>query len=92
MDIDTIIKDARDPSSKNNTFRVLWADYQAAAYNIEQKRIFGYPLKNLEGNLLLIREAINEIRYGDQNKEKVAEHCLDLVNQCKTTINSLMTL
>ena len=92
MDIQTIIKDARDPSSKNNTFRTLWADYQAAAYNVEQKRIFGYPLKNLETNLLAIREDINQIRYGDQDKEKVAEHCLDLVNQCRTTIQSLMTL
>ena len=92
MDIQTIIKDARDPSSKNNSFRVLWAEYQSAAYHIEQKKIFGYPLKAIETNLLAIREAIREIRYGEEDKEKVAEHCLDLVMQCKTTIKNLMTL
>lgn len=93
MNAQKILNDARDPNSKDNTFRQLWAQYQRTSFHVEQKRIMGMPLKTLEANMTSIRDMITKMRYGEESKkEETAEECLKLVQQSQTVMEQLLKL
>jgi len=93
MDSKKILNDARDPNSKDNTFRQLWAQYQKTSFHVEQKRLMGMPLKTLEANMTSIRDMITKMRYGPETeKEETAEECLKLVEQSQAVMEQLLKL
>lgn len=90
MDIQRVLQDSRDPQSKNNIFRELYAEYKAAELHARGRGIEGFPVKTLERSLLQIRKEVAEIRYG-KDPEAAAERCLELLHQSKTMIQTLLS-
>lgn len=89
-----IIMDARNPSSKDNTFRLLWAQYQQTSHHINDRNILCVPMKVLEANMKRISVLNREIRLeSDVNKrEAAAKECLELVEASKATMAELLKL
>lgn len=89
MDIKQIIKDARDPNSKDNTFRLFWDKYQRTSSHVLDRNILCFPMKTLEANVKLLAVKLKELRTG--NKE-VAQEVLELVEKSQATMDQLLKL
>lgn len=93
MKLDRIIRDARDPNSKDNTFRLFWADYQKTAAHIRDRNILCFPMKTLEANVKLLAERVDTLRKcSPEEREKVALEVLDLVERSQATMEQLLKL
>lgn len=93
MDTKTIIKDARDPNSKDNTFRLLWAKYQRTAAHIKDRNILCVPMKTLEANMNLLSKALKTLRECQaEEREKVALEVKELVERSEATMEQLLKL
>lgn len=93
MNTQTIIKDARDPNSKDNTFRLLWAMYQRTEAHIKDRNILCVPMKTLEANLNLLSAGLKELRTCPAEKrEEVALEVLQLTEQSQATMEQLLKL
>ena len=93
MDIKTIVKDARDPNSKDNTFRLLWAKYQRTASHIKDRNILCVPMKTLEANMNLLAAGLKTLREAPAEKrEEVALEVKGLVERSEATMDQLLKL
>lgn len=93
MDIKTIVKDARDPNSKNNTFRLLWTKYQRTAAHIKDRNILCVPMKTLEANMNLLAAGLKTLREAPAEKrEEVALEVKELVERSEATMDQLLKL
>ena len=93
MDIKTIIKDARDPNSKDNTFRLLWAKYQHTAAHIRDRNILCVPMKTLEANMNLLAAGLKILREcSPTERERAALEVMDLVQRSEATMDQLLKL
>lgn len=93
MNIDRIIRDARDPNSKDNTFRLLWAKYQQTALHIKDRNILCVPMKTLEANMNLLAVSLKTLRESSPTeRDRVAAEVLDLVEQTTATMDQLLRL
>ena len=93
MDIKQIIRDARDPNSKDNTFRLFWDKYQRTAAHIKDRNILCFPMKTLEANVKLLAVRLAELRKADaSNREVNAREVLELVEKSQATMDQLLKL
>ncbi len=92
MDIKQIIKDARDPNSKDNTFRLLWAHYQKTAAHIQDRNILCFPMKTLEANMNLLAVKLKDLRVAEEDREKIAQEVIELVEKSRATMDQLLKL
>lgn len=91
MELKTIIKDARDPNSKDNTFRLLWDKYQRTAAHIKDRNILCFPMKTLEANMKMLAVKLAELRKAE-DREVIAREVLDLVEKSQATMDQLLKL
>lgn len=93
MDIKQIIKDARDPNSKDNTFRLFWDKYQRTAAHIKDRNILCFPMKTLEANVKLLSTKLRDLRMAKEgDREVIAQECLELVEKSQATMDQLLKL
>lgn len=94
MDTKQIIKDARDPNSRDNTFRLFWAEYQKTAHHIKDRNILCVPMKVLEANVNRIAALAKQIRLESdvEKREVAAKECLELVETSRATMEQLLKL
>lgn len=93
MNIYTLIKDARDPNSKDNTFRLLWAKYQQTAAHVKDRNILCVPMKTLEANMNLLAAGLKTLRTCQPEvKEGVALEVKELVERSEATMDQLLKL
>ncbi len=92
MDIKQIIKDARDPNSKDNIFRLFWAEYQRTAAHIKDRNILCFPMKTLEANVQLLAKRLKDLRMADKDQEVIAQEILELIEKSQATMNELLKL
>ena len=88
----TIIKDARDPNSKDNTFRLLWDKYQRTAAHVKDRNILCFPMKTLEANMKLLAVKLVELRKAEEKREVIAQEVLELVEKSQATMDQLLKL
>lgn len=87
----TIIKDARDPNSKDNTFRLLWDKYQRTAAHVKDRNILCFPMKTLEANMKMLAVKLAELRKAE-DREAIAREVLELVEKSQATMDQLLKL
>lgn len=93
MDTKQIIKDARDPNSKDNTFRLFWDKYQRTAAHIVDRNILCFPMKTLEANVKLLSTKLRDLRMAEgEKREVIAQECLELVEKSQATMDQLLKL
>jgi hypothetical protein len=94
MDYMQIVKDARDPNSKDNSLRLFWAKYQQVSHHVKDRNIICFPMKVLETNVKRIAELAKEIRLqADKDlRDKAAKEALELVEKSLTTMDELLKL
>ena len=94
MDTKQIIKDARDPNSKDNAFRLFWAKYLETAHHIKDRNILCVPMKVLEANVNRISALNRQIRLESdvEKREVAAQECLELVETSWATMQELLKL
>lgn len=94
MDIKAIIKDARDPNSKDNIFRLFWDQYQRTAAHIKDRNILCFPMKTLEANVNMLARRLKDLRTeSDETKrEEIARECASLVENSRATMDELIKL
>lgn len=91
--IDRIIRDARDPNSKDNTFRLLWTKYLQTAAHVTDRNILCVPMKTLEANMRLLTEQLKTLRQcSPEERERAALEVLDLVQRSEATMEQLLKL
>lgn len=87
----TIIKDARDPNSKDNTFRLLWDKYQRTSAHVKDRNILCFPMKTLEANMKMLSVKLAELRKAE-DREVIAREVLELVEKSQATMDQLLKL
>lgn len=94
MDIKQIIKDARDPNSKDNTFRLFWDQYQRTAAHIRDRNILCFPMKTLEANVQLLAAKLKNLRMENEaeKREVIAQEIVDLIETSRATMEQLLKL
>ncbi len=94
MDYMQIVKDARDPNSKDNCLRLFWAKYQRVAHHVNDRNIICFPMKVLETNVKRLAMLVQQVRVV-QDKERrdvVAKECLELIEKSEATMDELLKL
>jgi hypothetical protein len=93
MDMDRIIRDARDPNSKDNTFRLLWAKYQRTGAHIKDRNILCVPMKTLEANMNLLVGSLKTLREcSPSERDRAAVEVMRLVENSEATMDQLLKL
>lgn len=92
MDIKLIIKDARDPNSKDNIFRLFWTQYQRTAAHIKDRNILCFPMKTLEANVQLLASRLKDLRTANKDQEVIAQEILELIEKSQATMDELLKL
>lgn len=94
MDYTQIIKDARDPNSKDNTLRLFWDRYRQTANHIADRNILCFPMKMLEANVNRIAVLVRDVRMAKSEDERdtAAKECLELIEKSRATMDELLKL
>lgn len=94
MDYMQIVKDARDPNSKDNCLRLFWAKYQQVAHHVSDRNIICFPMKVLETNVKKMAGLVQQVRtlQDKDQRDMVAKECLELLEKSETTMDELLKL
>lgn len=94
MDYMQIVKDARDPNSKDNCLRLFWAKYQQVAHHVNDRNIICFPMKVLETNVKRLATLVQQVRVvqDKEQRDKVAKECLELIEKSEATMDELLKL
>lgn len=94
MDYMQIVKDARDPNSKDNCLRLFWAKYQQVAHHVNDRNILCFPMKVLETNVKKMAGLVQQVRtlQDKDQRDMVAKECLELLEKSETTMDELLKL
>lgn len=93
MDYMQIVKDARDPNSKDNCLRLFWAKYQQVGHHVKDRNIICFPMKVLETNVGKIAALVKTVRTAEKDqRDTAAKECLELIEKSLTTMDELLKL
>lgn len=94
MDYMQIVKDARDPNSKDNCLRLFWAKYQQVAHHVNDRNIICFPMKVLETNVNTLAGMVSTVRKetDKDRRDLVAKQIVELIQKCETTMDELLKL
>ena len=94
MDYMQIVKDARDPNSKDNCLRLFWDKYLKTSHHVRDRNIICFPMKVLETNVKRIAVLAKEVRLQEDKDKRnaAAKECLELVEKSLTTMDELLKL